>query len=77
MTAAVTSLVEQAMKLPSESRTELVEAILAESKPSPEFLAEQMKLVRQRMDDVREGLSSLVPAEEAHRRVRDALLQGR
>lgn len=73
MTAIVTSLVEQAMSLPSESRTELVEAILAEAKPSNEFLSAQMKIVRQRMDNIRHGRSELVSAEEAHRRVRAAL----
>ncbi len=77
MTATVTSLVEQAMSLTSESRTELVEAILAEAKPSDAFLSDQMKIVRQRMNNVRDGRSELVPAEEAHRRVREALTQGR
>lgn len=73
MTAAVTTLVKQAMSLPSEDRTELIEAILAESRPAPEFLDEQMKVVRERMDNVREGRSHLVPADEAHRQVREAL----
>lgn len=77
MTATVANLVKQAMSLPNDSRTELVEAILAEAKPSQEFLADQMKVVRQRMDNVREGRSELIPAEEAHRRVREALSQKR
>lgn len=76
MTAIVTSLMEQVMNLPSESRTELVEAILSEAKPSEEFLFEQMKVVRLRMNNVHDGRSELVPAEEAHRRVRAVLEQG-
>ncbi len=76
-TTTVTSLVERTMSLPSESRTDLVEAVLAGAKPSSEFLAEQVKVVRQRMDNVREGRSELVSAEDAHCRVREALTQVR
>jgi hypothetical protein len=77
MTAAVTSLVKQAMELSNDSRTELVEAILAESRPSAEFLSGQMKTVRERMQAVREGRSTLVSAEDAHRHVREALSQAK
>jgi len=75
MTATMTNLLEQAMSLPNDSRTELVEAILEKSKPSAEFLAEQMSNVRQRMEDVRAGRSALVPAMDAHHLVREALSQ--
>lgn len=73
MTAAVADLVEAALLLPSESRTELVEAILERSDSAPGFIAAQMETVRRRMDNVRTGKSALIPAEEAHRRVREAL----
>ena len=76
MTAAVAHLVEEALRLPSESRTELVEAILEKAAPSQEFLDEQMRQVRRRMEEVREGRSPLVPADEAHRKVREALAAG-
>ena len=76
MTASVAHLVEEALRLPSESRTELVEATLEKSAPSKEFLEEQMSRVRQRREAVREGRSHLIPAEEAHRRVLEALAAG-
>ena len=75
MTARVEHLIEEALLLPTDSRTELVEAILESSAPASEFIAHHMDLVLRRMDDVREGRSQLVPAEEAHRRVRQALAE--
>jgi hypothetical protein len=77
MSATVADLVKQAMSLPNDSQTELVEAILANAKPSREFIDEQMKTVRQRMNNVREERSELIAADEAHRRVREALAQDR
>ena len=41
--------------------------------PVAAFVAEQMKTVRRRMEDVREGRSRLIPAEDAHRQVRESL----
>jgi putative addiction module component (TIGR02574 family) len=73
MTATVAHLVEQALLLPSDSRTELVEAILESAAPSSEFIDEHMSNVLRRMEDVRERRSQLIPAEEAHQRVREAL----
>ncbi len=73
MTASVAQLVEEALRLPDEARAELVEAILERSRPSPEFMSEWMETVKERMADVEGGRSPLIPAEEAHRQVRDAL----
>ena len=73
MIAAVSHLVDQALLLPIESRTELVEAILERTAPSKQFIDGNMSNVRRRMEDVREGRSQLIPAEESHRRVREAL----
>ena len=73
MIAAVEHLVDQALLLSSESRTELVEAILERSTPSKEFIEDHMSNVLRRMEDVREGRSQLVSAEEAHRSVRESL----
>ena len=73
MTGAVAHLVEEALLLSNESRIELVEALLERSAPSKEFVTQQMQTILERMDAVREGRSELVPEEEAHRRVRQAL----
>jgi hypothetical protein len=57
------------MRLPSDSRTELVEAILERSEPTEDFIAEQMEVVCRRMERVRQGITQLVPAAEAHEAV--------
>ncbi len=77
MTSTVERLVQEALLLPSESRTELVEAILESNSPSPEFIEEQMTVVLQRIENVRAGRSVLVPDAEAHRRVRESLSEAR
>jgi hypothetical protein len=66
MSAAVAHLLSEAMLLPSDCRTELVEAILEQSAPGEQFLAEQMKMIAGRMEKVRAGASTLIPADEAH-----------
>ena len=73
MTSSVAHLVEEALLLPGDERTELVEAILERSAPSEEFIRQQMAVVSGRMEDVRAGRSQLIPAEQAHREVRKAL----
>lgn len=69
MSAAVAHLVEEALLLSSDSRTELGEAILERSKPSNEFVAEQLEVIAGRMENVRNGSSQLVPSADAHRMV--------
>lgn len=73
MTSAVERLVQEALLLPSESRTELVEAILESSPPTSEFIDQQMVIVLDRIENVRTGRSALVREDEAHRSVREAL----
>lgn len=73
MAPSVKELVEQALLLPAESRTELVEAILEGSEPSGDFIAGQMETILARMKNVSEGRSSLISDDEAHRKVREAL----
>ena len=72
MSTAVAALLTAAMRLPSDSRTELVEAILERSEPTKDFIAGQMEVVSHRMERVRQGITQLVPAAEAH----DAVLAG-
>lgn len=66
MSAAVADLLSAAMKLPAESRTELVEAILEQTSLDAGFIAEQMAIVSQRMERVRQGVTQVIPAEAAH-----------
>jgi putative addiction module component (TIGR02574 family) len=73
MTTTAAQLLKQAMDLPEEERAELVDALL-ESLPLPErYLGEQLAVVSRRMENVKEGRSRLIPAEEPHRSVRKAL----
>jgi|GEM_PF-1612029 len=69
MSVAVAHLLEEALLLASDSRTELVEAILERSSPSEEFLEGQMEVVVRRMKNVADGVSNLIPAAEAHEKV--------
>ena len=73
MTAAVTHLLDEALRLPDRSRIELAERILDNTPPPASAIAKQMTTVRKRMANVRAGRSRLIPAEEAHRQVRQAL----
>jgi len=66
-------LLEEAMQLPSESRIDLVEQILARTPPTPEMIREQMSVVQERIVAVRDGKSKLTSANEAHAWVREAL----
>jgi hypothetical protein len=73
MTATVAQLVEKALLLPFEDRTELIEAILEGTPPSETFLSAQMELVTDRMENVRTGKSTLIAAEKAHQIVLESL----
>ncbi|MBG7607860.1 MAG: addiction module protein [Verrucomicrobia bacterium] len=73
MTAAVKQLVEAALRLAPEERDELVESILEQSEPDQEWTDSWVAECERRMEDVRSGKSKLIPAEEAHRRIRQAL----
>ncbi|MEM9479492.1 MAG: addiction module protein [Verrucomicrobiota bacterium] len=73
MSTEVSRLLDEAMQLSSDSQIELAEAILEKSLPSGNFMEDQMKKVKKRMKDVREGKSRLIPEEEAHESVRSSL----
>ncbi|TDU81607.1 hypothetical protein EI77_00917 [Prosthecobacter fusiformis] len=77
MNAAVCHLFEEVLLLPSEARTELVEAILERSTPSEDFLKQQLEVVAGRMENVRTGASKLIPAPESHASVLASLKSGR
>jgi hypothetical protein len=70
MTAEVAELLEKAMLLPQEAREELAEAILDQSEPDEEYMAELLAVVEQRMENVRTGKSKLIPADEVFREMR-------
>jgi hypothetical protein len=69
MSVAVAQLLQEVLLLPVDARMELVEAILEQAEPTPEFVDQQMGHVFQRMAKVKLGTSTLIPAEEAHERV--------
>jgi hypothetical protein len=75
MTTNVAELVEKALLLPVEEQCELVEAILAGNTFPAELIEEQMRLVEERMERIAQGRSVLIPADEAHQFVLDALKQ--
>ncbi len=73
MSATVAHLLSEALLLPADSRTELVEAILEQSHPTREFIAGQMDRVEARRQNVKNGTSALIPAQEAHALVLESL----
>ena len=73
MTAAVKHLVEEALRLAPEEREELIGTLLSHSEPDQEWTDAWVAECERRMEDVRSGKSKLIPAEEAHRRIRQAL----
>ena len=73
MSASVNHLLEEALLLPPESRTELIEALMERAEPSREFLDHQLGIVTARRQRVQHGASTLVDAGEAHHQVLHAL----
>ena len=73
MNSAVSELVEKALRLPAEDRAELLEAIWENELPSDDFITDQLAIIEERMKQVKNGTSSLTPADEAHRLVRESL----
>jgi putative addiction module component (TIGR02574 family) len=75
MATTVERLVEQALKLPTESRARIAD-LLVESLDA-DALGRVDRLwaaeAKRRRDDVRAGRVKTVPGEEARRKVRDAL----
>lgn len=74
MTATVENLRNEARLLTAREREDLAYAILEEIPPD-ELMEEQMKVVAQRMENVRLGKSKLIPMEEAFGRM-DAAVNG-
>ena len=62
----MTYLLEEALLLPPESQTELIEALLERAEPSKEFLDHQLGIVTERMQRVQQGASALIDAQTAH-----------
>lgn len=73
MSASVSHLLEEALLLPQESQTELIEALLERAQPSREFLDHQLEVVNERMKCVQQGSSTLIDAGAAHERVLNSL----
>ncbi len=72
MTATMENLKNEARQLTVQEREELAYAILSEIPPDDDLMEEQMKIVAQRMENVRLGKSKLIPIDEAFRRMNEA-----
>ena len=72
MTAAVQILKNKVRELSIEEQEELAYAILDEIPLVDDRMEEQMKIVAQRMENVRLGKSKLIPMDEAFRRMDEA-----
>lgn len=73
MPVTVSEILQEALQLSDASRIELAERII-ETTPIPQgLLDEHLKRARQRMENVAEGKSEVIPAAQAHQMVRDAL----
>jgi Putative addiction module component len=73
MSVSMTHLLEEALLLPLEEQTELVEALLECAQPSEEFLDHQRGIVSARMKRVQQGSSFLIDASDAHEQVQHSL----
>jgi len=73
MNARVAQLVQEALLLPSEARSELVEALLEHTPASPEAHDAQIRSIQARIANVAAGKSRLIAEEEAHQSVLDSL----
>ena len=71
MTTTVQEVFEEALELSEDSRVVLAERLLASVTPAPQVLAEQMKVVRQRIADLDTGRVQPIPGPEVLRRVRN------
>ncbi len=73
MAPTVTTLLRDASQLSDEARIELAERLIEGVQTFPALMAEHMSAVRERMQNVSEGRSEIIPADRAHQVVRDAL----
>ena len=75
MATTVEELVEQAMKLPSESRAQLADLLVESLEGDDLGLIERLWTTeaKRRRDEVRAEKVETVPGEEALRQVRDAV----
>ena len=73
MSVSVTHLLQEALLLPPESQTELIEALLERAEPSKEFVDHQLGIVSVRRTRVEQGSSIPIDVGEADDRVISAL----
>ncbi len=69
MNVIVEKLAKQALLLSPADRDELVETILSNAEPDPQWLNEWIDECERRRENVRTGKSKLISAEEAFRRM--------
>jgi len=75
MAITVERLVEQAMKLPSESRARLADLLVESLDAGDLGRIDRMwaAVAKRRRDEVRAGRVKTIPGEQARRKVRDAI----
>lgn len=75
MTQAVAEILKETEQLSSQERAELadrlVEKLFADA--TPDFTAEQMEVVRRRVDEVENGTVTLIPLEQGLAAVRQKI----
>jgi len=73
MTTAVKHLVEEALRLAPKEREELVETLLSHQGPDEGWAQAWEEEIEERSQEVLSGKIECIPAEEAHRQIRQAL----
>lgn len=73
MSAILESLYQEALKLPADSRLNLVERLIISSGPDQAVEQEQIEIAQSRLQQLRSGAVKGVPVEDAFERIRQSL----
>jgi hypothetical protein len=73
MAVTVAHLYEEALQLSEDARVDLAERLIESAAISPALLEEQLQIVSGRVKAFDSGLSSEIPGDEAHERVRRSI----
>ena len=77
MTAIAEQLFEKAMALGDEERIALAERLFESVHDDPEVLAEHLKIVQRRVDEIESGMVEAISHDEAFRMIHEALSEAR
>lgn len=73
MSIVMEDVLEYALKLPAESQTDLIEALLANSEPSKEIMDAHLAEVIRRRENYRSGKTQGIPLEVVMQQARETL----